>query len=123
MRLPHRAVAIALVALLLANYIAPANGCGPFLTQPIFVFKESPDLPFNDFAAGNIGIVRPSLGRKTLVIAYRYLNGGSFTGEEQRDLVDALKGIAPEPDSSEAIKAWVNARKELFGETQELPQI
>jgi hypothetical protein len=123
MRLPHRAVAAALVALLLANYIAPANGCGPFLTQPIFAFKESPDLPFEDFAAGNIGIVRPSLGRKTLVIAYRYLNGGSFTGEEQRDLVDALKGVAPEQDPSEAIKAWVNARKELFGETQELPQI
>ena len=123
MRLPHRAVAVALVTLILANYIAPANGCGPFLTQPIFVFKQSPDLPFEDFAAGNIGIVRPSLGHKTLVIAYRYLNGGSFTGEEQRDLVDALNGKAPEQEPSEAIKAWVNTRKELFGEAQELPQI
>jgi len=123
MRFPHRAVAAAFVALILANYIVPANGCGPFLTQPIFAFKESPDLPFEDFAAGNIGIVRPSLGRKTLVIAYRYLNGGSFTGEEQRDLVDALKGVAPEQDSTQAIKAWVNVRKELFGEAQQLPQI
>jgi hypothetical protein len=123
MRLPHRALAAALVGLILANYVIPVSGCGPFLTQPIFAFKESPDLPFEDFVRGNIGIVRPSLGHKTLVIAYRYLNGGSFTGEEQRDLVDALKGIAPEQGSTEAIKAWVKVRKELFGEEQKLPQI
>ena len=123
MKLPHRAVAAALVTLMLANYITPANGCGPDVTIPIFAFKESPDLPFAAFAAGNIGIVRPSLGRKTLVVAYRYLNGGSFTGEEQRDLVDALKGVAPEPNATEAIKAWVKARKEIFGDEQQLPQV
>lgn len=123
MKLPHRALAIALVALLLLNYAAPAAACGPWAIEPIFVFKESPDLPFSDFTAGKIGIVRPSLGRKTLVIAYRYLNGGSFTGEEQQQLVEALKGTAPEEDSIEAVKAWVKARKELFGEDQKLPQI
>ncbi len=124
MKLPHRALAVTLVVLLLLNYAAPAIACGPWPTEPIFVFKESPDLPFAEFTAGKIGIVRPSLGRKTLVIAYRYLNGGSFTGEEQRELLDALKGAAPEEDSTEdAVKAWVKTRKELFGDDQKLPQI
>jgi hypothetical protein len=124
MKLPHRAFAAALIVLLLLEYAAPAFACGPWPTEPIFVFKESPDLPFAEFTAGKIGIVQPSLGRKTLVIAYRYLNGGSFTAEEQRELLDALKGIAPEEDSTEdAVKAWVKTRKELFGEDQKLPQI
>src|ERR1051326_760713 len=98
MNLPRRTLAISLVALLLLNYAAPAIGCGPWAIEPIFVFKESPDLPFSDFTAGKIGIVRPSLGRKTLVIAYRYLNGGSFTGDQQQQLLEALKGAAPEDD-------------------------
>lgn len=122
MRLPHRPLAAALVAAILVSYATPVTGCGPFLTQPIFAFKESPDMPFDDFARGNIGIVRPTFGHKTLVIAYRYLNGGSFTGEEQQDLVDALNGIAPEQDPTEAIKAWVKARKE-FVRDKEQPQI
>src|SRR5690242_17314500 len=123
MKLSHRALAVALAVLLLLNYAAPASACGPWPTEPIFVFKESPDLPFTDFTSGKIGIVRPSLGRKTLVIAYRYLNGGSFTAEEQTQLIDALKGTAPEQDSTEAVKAWIKARQEIFGEDQKLPQI
>ena len=123
MKLPRRTVTVVLVALLLLNYTAPILGCGPWPTEPIFVFRESPDLPFSDFTGGKIGIVRPSLGRKTLVIAYRYLNGGSFTGEEQRELLDALKGTAPEEDSIDTVKAWVKTRKELFGDDQKLPQI
>jgi len=123
MKLRHRALAVALAALLLLNYAVPATACGPWLTEPIFVFKESPDLPFSDFTSGKIGIVHPSLGRKTLVIAYRYLNGGAFTSDEQRQLIQALKGNAPEEDSVDAVIAWVKARKELFGEEQKLPQI
>ena len=108
---------------MLLNCVSSVMGCGPAYTIPIFAFKESPDLPFADFASGNIGIVRPSLGRKTLVIAYRYLNGGSFTGEEQKELIEALKGIAPESDPADAIKAWIKTRQEIFGEDQQLPAI
>src|SRR5689334_18886248 len=103
MRLP-RALAAALITILLLKCVSPVIGCGPAFTIPIFAFRESPDLPFAAFAAGDLGIVRPSLGRKTLVIAYRYLNGGSFTGEEQKELIKALKGIAPESDPADAIK-------------------
>src|SRR5882724_11347155 len=85
----------------------PATACGPFSIDPIFVFHESPDLPFQEFTKGKIGIVQPTFGRKTLVIAYRYLNGGSFNEEEQRSLVDALRGKAPEENGADSLKAWV----------------
>src|SRR5690242_18235760 len=123
MKLPRHLLAAGLAAVMLLNPISSVSACGPTFTIPIFVFNESPDFPFEDFAGGNLGIVRPSLGRKTLVVAYRYLNGGSFTGEEQKQLIEALKGIAPEPDADDAIKAWIKTRQEIFGEDQQLPQI
>ena len=123
MRLPRHALAASLTIVMLLSGVSSVMACGPFYTIPIFVFKESPDLPFEDFVSGNIGVVRPTLGRKTLVIAYRYLNGGSFTAEEQKELILALKGLAPESDPENAVKAWIKTRKELFGEDQQLPPI
>ncbi len=110
-----------LIALLLQSYIA-GNACGPSFLSPIFVFEESPDLPFAEFAAGKIGIVKPTFGRKTLVISYRYLNGESFTADEQKQLVLALQGAAPEEDADDSLKAWISLRKELTT-PEELPEI
>lgn len=123
MRLPRHALAATLIVVMLLNGVSAVSACGPTYTIPIFAFKESPDLPFEDFVSGSIGIVRPTLGRKTLVIAYRYLNGGSFTGEEQKELIEALKGIAPESDPDDAVKTWIKTRKEIFGEDRQLPDI
>src|SRR6185295_20118327 len=91
--------------------------------DPIFVFHESPDLPFREFTRGKIGIVQPTFGRKTLVIAYRYLNGGMFSDEEQSALVEALTGKVPEADGESALKAWIAARKALLPENEALPEI
>src|SRR5687767_15818656 len=121
MRSLHRTLAAGLAALMLLNLATPVNACGPVYTMPIFVFETSPDLPFKEFTNGKIGIVRPTFGRKTLVIAYRYLNGGSFTEEEQNDLVAALKGRAPEDEGDNAVKAWINARKEFSKAQETLP--
>src|SRR5207244_13360398 len=82
------------IGLLFHSYIS-AKACGPSYLQPIFVFEGSPDLPLQEFAAGKIGIVRPTFGRKTLLIAYRYLNGGSFAVVAQTRVVGALEGQAP----------------------------
>jgi hypothetical protein len=123
MKLLQRTLAISLAALLLLNSTTPVRACGPYFTEPIFVFENSPDLPFNEFTNGKIGIVLPTFGRKTLVIAYRYLNGGSFTSDEQAELIGALKGKAPEDDGTAAVKAWVKARKEVFGDDDKLPEI
>lgn len=108
---------------LLLQFAPTAKGCGPETLQPIFVFNNSPDPPFQEFTEGKIGIVQPSFGRKTLVIAYRYLNGGSFGGEEQKALVEALKGMRPEGDGQRELAAWLAARKEILKDEEELPTI
>lgn len=114
---------LGLLGPLLLQVIPPVKACGPFSIEPIFVFHESPDLPFREFAGGKIGIIQPTLGRKTLVIAYRYLNGGMFTDEEQSSLVEALDGKAPEEEGTEALKAWIAARQELLADNESLPEI
>jgi hypothetical protein len=97
--------------------------CGPSYTEPVFVFKSSPELPFEDFTAGNIGIVRSTYGRKSLAIAYRYLSGGGYSAWEQKALVEALRGTPPEDrDQEDAIKSWVDARKSVAVE-EKLPEI
>ena len=116
-------LSIGLATLLLLNSTAPVRACGPYFTEPVFVFESSPDLPFNEFTNGKLGIVLPTFGRKTLVIAYRYLNGGSFTSDEQTGLIAALKGKAPEDDGTAAVKAWVRARKEVVGDDDKLPEL
>ena len=104
--------------------VAPlGKACGPETLQPIFVFENSPDPPFKEFTEGKIGIVQPSFGRKTLVIAYRYLAGGSFSSEEQKALVEALKGKPPEGDGQAELKAWLAARKEILKDEEETPAI
>src|SRR2546425_7548113 len=98
------------IGLLFHSYIS-AKACGPSYLQPIFVFEGSPDLPLQEFAAGKIGIVRPTFGRKTPLIAYRHLNGGSFAAEEQIALLEALEGHAPQKDCDTPTKAWLGSRK------------
>ena len=122
MRYLHHSLAVALTALMLLNSLPSARARGPIPGNPIYVSEQSPDLPFEEFTNGKIGIVRPRFGRKTLFIAYRYLNGGSFTAEEQKDLVKALNGTPPDENGSEAVKAWIDARKAFLKE-EEQPDI
>jgi hypothetical protein len=103
----------------LVQAISPVIACGPETIEPIFVFTGFPDLPFEEFTKGKIGILQSTFGRKTLVIAHRYLSGGTFTENEQRGLVEALKGKAPEDSDDSAIKAWITARKEVLGDEKE----
>ena len=84
MNFSRRALALLLSVLIPISCSPVANGCGPSFIEPVFVFKGSPDPPFNEFAGGKIGIVKPEFGRKTLVIAFRYLNDRSFGSEEQK---------------------------------------
>ena len=83
-----------------AQLVPLVTACGPVTTDPVYVSKESPDPPFQEFTNGKIGIVKESFGRKTLFIAYRYLNGGSFRPDEQNDLVAALKGTGNDTGGS-----------------------
>jgi len=108
---------------LLFHTTVPSKACGPETMDPIFVFEHSPDLPFDEFVKGNIGVLQQTFGRKTLVIAYRYLSGGTFPADEQTSLVEALKGKAPEEDDDVAIREWIKARKEVLPDEKETPSI
>ena len=112
-----------LVLALLTQLTPPARACGPETIEPIFVFMGSPDIPFDEFTKGKIGILQSTFGRKTLVIAHRYLSGGTFTEDEQHALVDALKGKAPEEEDGGTIKAWIEARKLVLPDEKESPAI
>jgi hypothetical protein len=46
----------------------------------------------------------------------------SFSAAEQKELISALKGSAPEADGDEALKSWIELRKQI-GPEEELPEI
>jgi hypothetical protein len=119
----RRALAQLLSLVVLIGCAPVAQGCGPSFIEPIFVLNGSPDPPFNEFVGGKVGIVKPEFGRKTLVIAYRYLSDRPFGSEEQKELVEALHGAPPEDDGTDAVKTWVATRKSFVGEGEKLPEI
>lgn len=117
-----RIACLLLCSALLAN-TTHVGACGPSYIQPVFVSLESPDPPFTNFVAGQLGIVKPTFGRKTLVIAYRYLNGGAFTANDQAELVDALNVRRAGNKKTDSLQSWLKARKELLREGESLPGI
>ena len=119
----NRIVAASLAALLMLHLATPARACAPSFLEPVYVFVESPDLPFAEFTAGKLGILRPTFGRKTLAIAFRYLNGGSFTSDEQKTLALALRAKGSEGPATDAVKLWITTRKEFLKENETLPAI
>ena len=118
-----RPIAVIIAAALMLQLRMPTQACGPFFIEPVFVFNESPDLPFTNFTKGQIGIVKPTFGRKTLTIAFRYLNGGSFNEDEQKALSVALRGKATEEPKSDPVKVWIATRKEFAADDEKLPAI
>jgi hypothetical protein len=60
-----------------------AQACGPFFFDDVFVRSLRPDHP-KLFAQGKLGVLLPTYPRADLTVAYRYLNGGSLTVEEQK---------------------------------------
>ena len=56
-------------------FVIPANSCGPFFPDAIFVEDSMPDGPYAAYARGEIGIPQPGYRVEDLVIAYDWLNG------------------------------------------------
>jgi len=59
------------------------QACGPFFFDDVFVRPLRPDHP-KLFAQGKLGILLPTYPRADLTVAYRYLDGGTLTPEEQK---------------------------------------
>ncbi len=113
-------VALALIASV--SFLLPyrTRACGPFFTDAIFVYTKHPDFPLESFAAGKLGVLRPSYARSYLVAAYRNLSGNSLSNAEAKgikSLWDDRLNFGWELHDEEWIKAWVEARKKVPGVT------
>jgi tetratricopeptide (TPR) repeat protein len=108
---------IALIAVMLAGP-ATALACGPFSLDTIFVFTVHPEYPLDNFARGDLGTIQPSYARSYLYVAYRYLNGNSFTPDEQNALVELWRdrlNLRWEPSEEQSVKRWLEARNKVAG--------
>jgi hypothetical protein len=115
-------------AFLIFAFLSSAMPCGPGFITPIFEYKHAPENPYQNFAAGRIGILKPTYRRVVLYAAYRYLNNGSFSPDEQQGLVDVWNAefnnkSYQDDDVGEAVKAWVEKRKAVVGKEEKLPEI
>ena len=115
-------------AILILAFVSNAVPCGPAYISPIFEYSHAPENPYESFAAGKIGILKPTYRRVVLFAAYRYVHGGSFTADEQKALVDVWKAefdnkSYTDDDVSEAVKKWVKKRKEVADKDEKLPDI
>jgi hypothetical protein len=74
---------IATILLILAGMpFFLAQACGPDFGPDVFIRKLRPDQP-TKFAKGQLGVLLPTYPRKDLIVAFRYLNGGTLTKDEQ----------------------------------------
>ncbi len=114
-------VAAAAVILLLVAAPSPSTACGPRFTESFFSYTLHPDVPLSKYAAGKLGLVKPTYARSYLVVAYRYLTNKPLTAAEQKDcltLWDArVFGASRETcyGTSDAAKAWLAARRHVVG--------
>jgi hypothetical protein len=114
--------------LLIALSVNPVFACGPSYVSPIFEYEHAPENPYENFAAGKIGILKSSQRRIVLISAYRYLNGGGFSADEQKALVEVWNAeFNNQPYESDAIgetvKKWVEIRKSVVGKEEKTPEI
>lgn len=117
-------VTISLILLLLSN----ALPCGPGFTTPLFDTTSAPENPWADYAAGRLGIVKPTFHRSVLIAAYRHIAGNGLNATEQKALVDVWTAEIKNKDQGddaidEALKAWVKKRKEVFEKEEKPPEI
>jgi len=78
-----RLLSLAPLAVAIAFPFLSVQACGPFFFDDVFVRPLRPDHP-KLFVQGKLGILLPTYPREDLAVAYRYLNGGSLTAEEQK---------------------------------------
>ncbi len=110
------------------SFLSTGIPCGPGYISPVFDTTSVPELPFTDFAAGRLGIVKGKFRRSVLIAAYRHIAGRGLNTPEQQALVEVWNAEVNRKDFrddsvDEAVKAWVEKRKEVVGKEEKLPEI
>lgn len=75
--------------------VTAAQACGPDFSPDIFVRLNRPDLP-KRYAQGRLGLLQPSFARADLLVAYRYLSGGTLDAQEQKGWAPTYSPNEPE---------------------------
>ncbi|MEZ5425499.1 MAG: hypothetical protein R2747_04475 [Pyrinomonadaceae bacterium] len=117
-----------LVLLFFLQQIPKANSCGPVEISPIFDVTTAPEEPFQNFASGQLGIVKPTHRRVVLFAAYRYLTGGGFNFDEQKELLRVWNAQFKnrdlvDEDITAEVKKWIEQRKTVVGNEEKIPEI
>ena len=74
----HYIVSFILLLIFFLNILPIGLACGPSYISPIFEYTHAPENPYENFASGKLGIIKPEFRRVVLFAAYRYLIGGSI---------------------------------------------
>ena len=120
-----RVIIATLAAILLSSssVMSWSGASGVHSVIALFESHVHPDLPFDKFAAGRLGIIKPTWERSYLYVAYRYLAGPGFDAGEQKAMLSlwtAWLGAA-EPSAEDQRNAgkiaseWIAARNKVPG--------
>ena len=117
MKLPKFAVTALLGTLLLAvpGDRSTAAACGWSSSVETFT-QMHPDLPFDAFAAGQLGLIQPGYARSYLVVAYRHLEGIGLDATEQRGALELWGArLGQGTPREEADAPWRGAVQKTLG--------
>ena len=104
-------------AFVFTSALRPSYACGPFSRYAIFSYSKHPDIPFERYSGGDIGVLQTTYARSYLYVAYRLMNGGSFNSKEQaalsrlwNDRLDYSNG-----NEGDSTSVWIATRKKVTG--------
>lgn len=114
--------------LLILAFLSNALPCGPGYIMPLFENSKTPESPYDSYAAGRLGIIKPEFSRTVLFAAYRYIAGSGLSGDEQKAMLDVWKAEFDNKDFrsdsiDETVKAWIEKRKDVAGKDEKVPDI
>jgi hypothetical protein len=67
--------------------------------EPFADYSQHPDIPFEKFVQGELGVVQPTFARSYLVVAYRYASGVPLTADEQQGAIALWQGRSIDPSN------------------------
>jgi len=106
-----RALVVVLCAVVL-SYSPPlwswSGASGAHSVIALFQSHVHPDIPFDEFAAGRLGIIQPTWRRSYLYVAYGYMAGSGFDAGEQKALV-SMWNEALGVQLPSMVSQWVSA--------------
>lgn len=109
--IPRRIARILHTTAVCAITLTTAQACGPDFSPDVFVRTNRPDLP-ERYVQGHLGILQTDFPSADLFVAYRYLNGGKLSAEEQKTLhpesSNTQTSYGPQPNA--AIMGWMAER-------------